>query len=153
MLQIWWKLFGGLPKQCMLHLVVKKTVMWHWAVSSGCSVCVKMCFLFIYPRQLQLCGYSWKGWTNAEEKQNRNKYQGTLCELTLPNVMVVTARTVVIGSCMVGSCCEHTLLHFQGSPCEINLYLKDVLLIECDRNSIWAVYMNMYKPSTMKDWL
>ncbi len=38
------------------------------------------------------------------------------------------ARTVVEGRCMVGSCCEHKLPHFQGSPCGINLYLANVLL-------------------------
>ncbi len=47
--------------------------------------------------------------------------------LRTPN-SVTTARTVLIGSCMVGSCREHTPLHFQGSPCGINLYLENVYL-------------------------
>ncbi len=46
------------------------------------------------------------------------------------------ARTVVEGRCMVGSCHKHMLLHFQGSPCGINLYLEDVLLAKHDHNSI-----------------
>ncbi len=43
--------------------------------------------------------------------------------------LIISARTVVaqtvIGGCMVSSCCEQTL--FQGSPCEINLYLEVAL--------------------------
>ncbi len=67
------------------------------------------------------------------------------------------ARTVVIvmliEECMVGSCHEHTVLHFQGSPCQINLYLKDVLLTKQDCNCIQEICMNMYKPYKITSWL
>ena len=55
-----------------------------------------------------------------------------------------SARTVVIEECMVGSCHEHMLLHSQGLPWEINLYLEVVLSTEQDHKSISSVCMHMY---------
>ncbi len=70
------------------------------------------------------------GYEDTYHRTN-NFIQSEVEEHAIDNV-----KTVVEGRCIVGSCREHMLLHFQGSPCEINLYLKVVLLTERDCNSI-----------------
>ncbi len=50
---------------------------------------------------------------------------------------------VVLGSCVLGSCLEHTLLHFQGSIVKISLYLEVVLSGHNQlalRKRVWNVY-------------
>ncbi len=50
---------------------------------------------------------------------------------------------VVLGSCILGSCLEHTLLHFQGSIVKINLYLE-VVLSGHNQSALWKRVWNVY---------
>ncbi len=64
---------------------------------------------FLWPR-------AWDVWSLCTYLESFGVHAGVLPRASTLRFHCSSARTVVIEGCMVGSCREHTLLHFQGLP-------------------------------------